>query len=77
LIANEGSNGLGFFYGRFAIQWEWKETAVLAAMDNDNLKEGTADMAFGLGTVSEEESEEKRYMVFSLTEYLPLLTWMV
>jgi hypothetical protein len=60
--------------GRFAIQWEWKETAVLAAMDNDNLKEGTADMAFGLGTVSEEESEEKRYMVFSLTEYLPLLT---
>jgi hypothetical protein len=37
--------------GRFAIQWEWKETAVLAAMDNDNLKEGTADMAFGLGTV--------------------------
>ncbi len=60
--------------GRFAIQWEWKETAVLAAMDNDNLKEGTADMAFGLGTVSEEESEEKRYMVFSLTGYLPLLT---
>jgi hypothetical protein len=25
--------------GRFAIQWEWKETAVLSAMDNVNLKE--------------------------------------
>jgi hypothetical protein len=24
--------------GRFAIQWEWKETAVLAAMDNDNFR---------------------------------------
>jgi hypothetical protein len=33
---------------RFTIQWEWKETAVLVAMDNDNLEEGTADMVYGL-----------------------------
>jgi hypothetical protein len=57
---------------RFTIQWEWKETAVLVAMDNDNLEEGTADMVYGLANSANEDLGETS-LTFSLTEYLPLL----
>jgi hypothetical protein len=57
---------------RFTIQWEWKETAVLVAMDNDNLEEGTADMVYGLANSANEDPGETS-LTFSLTEYLPLL----
>ncbi len=57
---------------RFTIQWEWKETAVLATMDNDNLEEGTADMVYGLANSANEDPGETS-LTFSLTEYLPLL----
>ncbi len=57
---------------RFTTQWEWKETAVLAAMDNDNLEEGTADMVYGLANSANEDPGETS-LTFSLTEYLPLL----
>ncbi len=57
---------------RFTTQWEWKETAVLVAMDNDNLEEGTADMVYGLANSANEDPGETS-LTFSLTEYLPLL----